>query len=108
VQVNILFQDNELVMSPYQTAHWVVLTNAFIVGDGESVTCYSCGIVSTDWTSRCDVFIRHARSSPTCAHIISTRGQQFVDDVLAEFGSYRSRPAEDKITVSFILICNIV
>ncbi|KAF6025888.1 BIRC7 [Bugula neritina] len=66
--------------------------------DGESVTCYSCGIVSTDWTSRCDVFIRHARSSPTCAHVISTRGQQFVDDVLAEFGSYHSRPAEDKIT----------
>jgi len=78
---------------------YILKDDILLTGNGESVMCYSCGIVSSNWTRRCDVFIRHARSYPTCAHVISTRGQQFVDDILTEFGSYHSIPPEDKITV---------
>ena len=62
----------------------------FYKGDGDSVTCFYCDCKSGNWSSSEDVWKRHARTSPHCQHVLSTKGTQFVADTLQELGEFQT------------------
>ena len=79
----------------------------FYAGSGDSVTCFYCDCKSGNWSSSEDVWKRHARTSPHCQHVLSTKGANFVADTLQELGEYQTSAPANVIQVKLnILICN--
>mgnify|MGYP001799852744 CR=1 FL=1 len=58
------------------------------------MTCFSCHCNSDNWSSDEDVWKRHARTSPHCQHVLTTKGAHFVTGILGELGEYNDCPAE--------------
>ena len=79
----------------------------FYAGSGDSVTCFYCDCKSGNWSSSEDVWKRHARTSPHCQHVLSTKGANFVADTLQELGEYQTSAPANVIQVKLnILICD--
>ncbi|XP_076456332.1 putative inhibitor of apoptosis [Babylonia areolata] len=48
----------------------------------DKAVCYSCGVELYDWSKEADVWITHAAVSPTCLHVISCKGEDFITQAL--------------------------
>ena len=55
------------------------------------MTCFYCDCKSGNWSSSEDVQKRHARTSPHCQHVLSTKGAEFVNATLEELGEYHQQ-----------------
>ncbi|KAK3605801.1 hypothetical protein CHS0354_002418 [Potamilus streckersoni] len=59
----------------------------FYEGDGDRVTCYSCGEVLSSWTPEDDPWAEHEKFQPRCEHVLQHRmggmnlGSSDVDEV---------------------------
>ena len=93
---SVLCQIRNLCLLQYQ--FWLSVLFWF-TGDGDSVTCFYCDCKSGNWSSSEDVWKRHARTSPHCQHLLSTKGAHFVSQSLEELGEYRAPKAENVIQV---------
>lgn len=66
----------------------------------DTMTCFSCGLESSKWNVGEDVWVRHARSSPNCQHLITERGTEFIRQKLDHHGAYAPEIEGNKINVS--------
>lgn len=58
----------------------------FYNGDGERVSCFSCGFTKLDaWSRRDDPWKVHALEKPQCDYLLMTKGKEFVDSVLDDY-----------------------
>lgn len=74
-------------------------------GNGESVTCFWCGVVSSSWSRNEDPWERHARSSITCQHVRNEMGSDFIDQTIGRIGLY-SGNCSNNHTTSRIQVLN--
>ena len=65
------------------------------------MTCFYCDCKSGNWSSSEDVWKRHARTSPHCQHVLSTKGAAFVAHTLEELGEYYRQKPDNVIQVTF-------
>ena len=63
------------------------------------MTCFYCDCKSGNWSSSEDVWKRHARTSPHCQHVLSTKGANFVSATLEELGEYHQQKLDHEIQV---------
>ena len=47
-----------------------------------------CGVVSSNWSINETAWQRHARSAPTCQHVMSQKGQEFIHQTLEQYGKF--------------------
>ena len=78
--------------------------SSYLIGDSDSVVCFMCGVVSSNWSINETPWQRHARSAPTCQHVMSQKGHDFIQQTIEQYGEYTERKKEDKIKVSS-LVC---
>ncbi|KAF6034649.1 XIAP [Bugula neritina] len=71
----------------------------FYEGKGDSVTCFSCGVVSSDWRRNETVFQRHARSSSNCQFLIGKMRAEAIHAVVRDLGVYEPPAPQDRISV---------
>ena len=72
-----------------------------LLGDGDSVICFWCGVVSGSWCVAEDAWIRHARSSRSCQFVLNEKGADFISLAIEEHGLYaENHRDEDRIRVS--------
>ena len=73
-------------------------------GNTDSVICFMCGLVSSNWSISETPWQRHTRSSPTCQHVIVQKGQEFIQSTIEQYGEYRESKNTDRINVSTAVI----
>ena len=78
--------------------------SSYLIGDSDSVVCFMCGVISSNWSINETPWQRHARSAPTCQHVMSQKGHEFIQQTIEQYGEYTERKKEDKIKVSS-LVC---
>ena len=54
----------------------------FYQGPGNLVRCYCCDGVLEDWRACEDEWASHARRYPTCGHVLTVKGEEFVEGIL--------------------------
>ncbi|XP_070182737.1 baculoviral IAP repeat-containing protein 3-like [Littorina saxatilis] len=60
----------------------MVSAGFYYSGYSDKVICYSCGLEAYNWTANADVLTTHAKVSPTCLHVISHKGQEFIAEAI--------------------------
>ncbi|XP_033759890.1 uncharacterized protein LOC117342035 [Pecten maximus] len=67
-------------------------------GCGDAFTCYSCGLVLTSIKHGQNVMATHAWLSPSCAHVTSVKGMDYIDSILQT-----AAHASPRTVVSFMI-----
>ena len=52
----------------------------FLVGPGDLVKCFICGVALRNWNYENDPWLEHARFSPKCLYVLLHKGDEYVKD----------------------------
>ncbi|XP_076459599.1 baculoviral IAP repeat-containing protein 3-like isoform X2 [Babylonia areolata] len=63
-------------------AHAMASAGLYYSGHSDKVICHSCGVELYDWSEDADVWMTHAAVSPTCLHVINSKGEDFITQAL--------------------------
>lgn len=70
-------------------------------GKGDETCCFSCGSVMQNWSWTEDVWIRHARTAPTCQLLLREKDADWVTNAIAQHGLFKEPEPEPTITVVY-------
>ncbi|XP_071112519.1 baculoviral IAP repeat-containing protein 7-B-like isoform X6 [Haliotis cracherodii] len=76
---------SRLPRSVLQDRQVIAEAGFFYTGFGDSVKCFSCGGALRNWQKDDDPWIEHARWFPRCPYVRQQKGNEFVDDIEANF-----------------------
>ena len=70
----------------------------FFRGKRDLLRCFFCNGGLKDWFPHDDPYVEHAKWYPSCEFIVNLKGQEFVDDIVAQFPDLRRPKMRFKLT----------
>jgi E3 ubiquitin-protein ligase XIAP len=59
--------------------HHMSVAGFYYTGKGDQTVCFHCGVGIKQWGETDDPWVEHATRSPTCIHVLLTKGQAFIE-----------------------------
>lgn len=95
-----------------QTKKSMAAAGFYYTGNGDKVSCFSCGVGVHQWEEDDDPWVEHAKWNPYCEFVLKEKGENFVKDILnANKRNDRDRHFQttvvDTPTINDELLCSV-
>jgi hypothetical protein len=57
------------------------------LGKKDIVECFCCGLILHNWEKDDNPWIEHSRWNPKCLYVLLSKGNQFIENVIKEYGN---------------------